>query len=426
MPPAKSRYSRPSASQTSAPCARATERGRRDAARDVLLPLPGRPRPRCVPATTRRGDCITARSACGHRALSLRRNGDLLDHPALVGGEWTATGEWIDVASPYSGETVGRVAKCGAAEARRALDAAAAALAEPLPAHRRAEILDAVAAALDARRDEAARDHLRRGRQAAEDRARRGRARGLDLPLRRRRGAARSPARWCRWTPRAAGAGKLGFTIRVPIGVVARDQPVQLPAQPGRAQDRSGARRRLPGRAQAGVGDAALGALPRRARAGRGPAARLAERGRRAVVGDRRRAGRGRARQADHVHRLGRGGLGDRRASRAQAGQARARELDAADRRRRAPTSTPPPPRSPRTRSRSRARAASRSSASMRSPASTTSSRARVVERVEALAVGDPADPATDVGPLISEAERDRVLDWIARVAAARCSPAAS
>jgi acyl-CoA reductase-like NAD-dependent aldehyde dehydrogenase len=33
--------------------------------------------------------------------------------------------------------------------------------------------------------------------------------------------------------------------------------------------------------------------------------------------------------------------------------------------------------------------------------------------RVDALVVGDPADAATDVGPLISEAERDRVLEWI-------------
>jgi acyl-CoA reductase-like NAD-dependent aldehyde dehydrogenase len=33
--------------------------------------------------------------------------------------------------------------------------------------------------------------------------------------------------------------------------------------------------------------------------------------------------------------------------------------------------------------------------------------------RVDALTVGDPADEATDVGPLISEAERDRVLAWI-------------
>jgi acyl-CoA reductase-like NAD-dependent aldehyde dehydrogenase len=35
------------------------------------------------------------------------------------------------------------------------------------------------------------------------------------------------------------------------------------------------------------------------------------------------------------------------------------------------------------------------------------------VDEVRALKVGDPADAATDVGPLISEDERDRVLSWI-------------
>ena len=33
--------------------------------------------------------------------------------------------------------------------------------------------------------------------------------------------------------------------------------------------------------------------------------------------------------------------------------------------------------------------------------------------RVEALVVGDPADDETDVGPVISSGERDRVLEWI-------------
>jgi acyl-CoA reductase-like NAD-dependent aldehyde dehydrogenase len=36
------------------------------------------------------------------------------------------------------------------------------------------------------------------------------------------------------------------------------------------------------------------------------------------------------------------------------------------------------------------------------------------VPKVEALVVGDPADPATDVGPLISGDDRTRVLEWIA------------
>ena len=37
----------------------------------------------------------------------------------------------------------------------------------------------------------------------------------------------------------------------------------------------------------------------------------------------------------------------------------------------------------------------------------------RVVSRVEALKVGDPADESTDVGPVISPGDRDRVLEWI-------------
>ncbi|MCS7008154.1 MAG: aldehyde dehydrogenase family protein, partial [Gaiellaceae bacterium] len=37
----------------------------------------------------------------------------------------------------------------------------------------------------------------------------------------------------------------------------------------------------------------------------------------------------------------------------------------------------------------------------------------RFLPRVESLVVGDPADEATDVGPLITRHERDRVLAWI-------------
>src|SRR6266576_4060433 len=75
----------------------------------------------------------------------------------VVGGEWIETGDWVEVRSPYSGEPVGRVAKAGAAEARRAIDAAEQAMQEPLPAHRRAEILVRVAGALGRRHEEAAR-----------------------------------------------------------------------------------------------------------------------------------------------------------------------------------------------------------------------------------------------------------------------------
>ncbi|HZW42623.1 MAG TPA: aldehyde dehydrogenase family protein, partial [Agromyces sp.] len=75
----------------------------------------------------------------------------------LIGGEWVETGEWLEVRSPYSGEVVGRMPKAGAAETRRAIDAAAEAMRSPLPAHKRAEILVRVAGALGRRHDEVAR-----------------------------------------------------------------------------------------------------------------------------------------------------------------------------------------------------------------------------------------------------------------------------
>jgi acyl-CoA reductase-like NAD-dependent aldehyde dehydrogenase len=40
---------------------------------------------------------------------------------------------------------------------------------------------------------------------------------------------------------------------------------------------------------------------------------------------------------------------------------------------------------------------------------------ALLVPKVEALVAGDPADEATDVGPVIDERSRDRILDWVAR-----------
>src|SRR5918994_4256948 len=80
-----------------------------------------------------------------------------VDRALPIGDEWVETGEWVEVRSPYSGELVGRVAKAGAAETRHAIDAAEAAMREPLPAHKRAEILVRVAGYLGRRHDEVAR-----------------------------------------------------------------------------------------------------------------------------------------------------------------------------------------------------------------------------------------------------------------------------
>ena len=79
------------------------------------------------------------------------------ERKVLLDGEWVAGEDWIEVASPYDGSPVARVAKVGVAETRAAIDAAERAMRDPLPAHERARILDRVAAALAERADEAAR-----------------------------------------------------------------------------------------------------------------------------------------------------------------------------------------------------------------------------------------------------------------------------
>ena len=105
-----------------------------------------------------------------------------------------------------------------------------------------------------------------------------------------------------------------------------RDLAVQLPAQPRVPQGRPGDRSRLPGRAQARVGHADVGArarrpAPRRMR----PARRLAQR--RDVSGPRREPPRRAPRRRDdHVHRIRRGGVGHPGACASQEGRPRARQ----------------------------------------------------------------------------------------------------
>ena len=74
-----------------------------------------------------------------------------LEKRLLIGGEWVETGTWIDVRSPYSGELVGRVAKGGEEETRRAIDVAAAAMQE-LKLRQSTPAQAAAASATDSRR----------------------------------------------------------------------------------------------------------------------------------------------------------------------------------------------------------------------------------------------------------------------------------
>jgi acyl-CoA reductase-like NAD-dependent aldehyde dehydrogenase len=146
----------------------------------------------------------------------------------LVAGEWVETGEWQEVRSPYSGEVVARVAKAGAEETRRAIDAAEAAMREPLPAHKRAEILVRVAAALGRRHEEVARvisDEAGKPLKSAKIEASRAMSTYTFAAVEARKLAGEIVP----MDASQAGEGKLAFTLRKPIGVVGAISPFNFP-----------------------------------------------------------------------------------------------------------------------------------------------------------------------------------------------------
>jgi acyl-CoA reductase-like NAD-dependent aldehyde dehydrogenase len=146
----------------------------------------------------------------------------------LISGDWVETGEWVDVRSPFSGDVVGRVAKAGADETRRAIDAAEIAMREPLPAHNRAEILVRVAGALGRRHDEVARlisDEAGKPLKAARIEA----ARAMSTYTFAAVEARKLAGEMVPMDAAQAGEGKLAFTLRRPIGVVGAISPFNFP-----------------------------------------------------------------------------------------------------------------------------------------------------------------------------------------------------
>jgi acyl-CoA reductase-like NAD-dependent aldehyde dehydrogenase len=146
----------------------------------------------------------------------------------LVGGEWYETGNTIDVTSPYDGSVVGRVAFGGGDDARRAIDAAEVAMRSPLPAHRRAAILDRVAELLRERREEFARTiAMEAGKPITTA--------GIEVDravqtitfsaLEARRLTGETVA----MDAHPAGEGKAGLILRLPIGIVAAISPFNFP-----------------------------------------------------------------------------------------------------------------------------------------------------------------------------------------------------
>jgi acyl-CoA reductase-like NAD-dependent aldehyde dehydrogenase len=146
----------------------------------------------------------------------------------LIGGEWVGTGEWMEVRSPYSGEIVGRVPKAGRDETKRAIDAAEYAMEEPLPAHRRAEILVRVAGLLGKRHDEVAAQicaEAAKPMKAARVEARRAMSTFTFAAVEARKLAGDVVPMGAS----QAGEGKFAFTLRHPIGVVGAVTPFNFP-----------------------------------------------------------------------------------------------------------------------------------------------------------------------------------------------------
>jgi acyl-CoA reductase-like NAD-dependent aldehyde dehydrogenase len=146
----------------------------------------------------------------------------------LIDGEWVDTGRWIDVHSPYDGALVGRVAEGGAEETRRALDAAERAMRDPLPAHERASILDRVAAALAERHDEVAGTicaEAGKPMKAARIEANRAVSTFTMAAVEARKLAGEVVP----MDASPAGVGKLAYTMRLPIGIVAAISPFNFP-----------------------------------------------------------------------------------------------------------------------------------------------------------------------------------------------------
>ena len=146
----------------------------------------------------------------------------------LIGGEWVETRDWVEVRSPYSGDIVGRVAKAGAKEARAAIDAAERAMADPLPAHKRAEILVRVVSGIARRHDEiAAQIAAEAGKplKAAKVETSRAMSTYTFSAVEARKLAGEVVP----MDAAQAGEGKLAFTLREPIGIVGAISPFNFP-----------------------------------------------------------------------------------------------------------------------------------------------------------------------------------------------------
>ena len=151
------------------------------------------------------------------------------DHPRLVAGAWRETGSFDEVKSPYDQSVVFRVAQADEALAKQAIEAAHQAFASTeFPQHERAAVLDRAARLASERTEDLARTiALEAGKpiKTATVEAQR----CVDTLTFSATEARKLTGGTVPMGASAAGKGKLGVMLRVPYGVVGAISPFNFP-----------------------------------------------------------------------------------------------------------------------------------------------------------------------------------------------------
>jgi acyl-CoA reductase-like NAD-dependent aldehyde dehydrogenase len=146
-----------------------------------------------------------------------------------IGAERVTTSDTITVRAPYDGRELARVPACGPEQVDAAVAAARLALhGDPLPAWKRAEILDTAATLLAERVEEFARIVAEEAAKPIKT-ARVETTRAVSTFTFSATAARELSGEMIPMDASDAGVGKLGFTLRVPIGVVGAISPFNFP-----------------------------------------------------------------------------------------------------------------------------------------------------------------------------------------------------
>ena len=154
---------------------------------------------------------------------------EAVDHKLLAAGEWLETGEWDEVKSPYDGTVVGRVAQGDAALVDRAASAAQEAFeSADFPQHERAAVLDRAAELVGERVEDLALTIAAEAGKPIKT-ATVEAQRCVDTLTFSAVEARKLTGGTVPMEASPAGAGKLGVMLRVPYGVVGAISPFNFP-----------------------------------------------------------------------------------------------------------------------------------------------------------------------------------------------------